>query len=455
MDLPADPAAERGVLSLIVKHGKEAYLDVCDSLKSTTFTYHLNQNLYAVLAHTLNSDIEKKIDLAIILSTAKELGISNLNDGEYLNKVLSFNSELSNLKGFSQKIRKLEIIRQSIGVLSDTQEDIKKLNGSEPLSEIIGKTETPLFNFISSLTTIGQQVQPFAEGIDEYLEDLMSNPQDTLGVSIGFEKYEKAVGYLEDGVHVITSRPGVGKSTTALNGALHAAHKDKAYVLYLDTEMNKEKGQFARALSRISGIPFDNIRRGNLNEIQYNKVEKAKNILKTMPFDYVNISGKEFEEVISSIRRWLIQKVQFDSKGKLNKAIIFYDYLKLTDYNALKVAKEYEMIGMRMSQLHDLTAIYKFPIVTFTQLNREMETSQSDRILWYATSLSNMMVKTQEEIVQDGENNGNRKLVVKKARFGWEPSLNNYINFNLYGAVSTMKELCYSNEMKQSDSSSE
>ncbi len=448
IDELSDLAAERGVLSLIAKYGKEAYLEVSDFLKSTTFTYPPNQFLYGVLSHILNTDLEKKIDLGLILSTAKDLGISGqLNEDKYLQKVLGFNTELSNIKGFAKKIRILEIGRQLIGTFSDTQEEIKKIKGTESLSEVVSIAETPVFNFISSLTSTDQQIQPFAEGIDEYVEGLMENPQETLGVSIGFEKYEKSVGYLEDGVHVITSRPGVGKSTTALNGALHAAHKDNAYTLLLDTEMNKEKGQFARALSRISGIKFDKIRRGKLNEIELNKVNKAQNILKSMPFDYINISGKEFEEVISLIRRWLIQKVGFNNKGKLNKAIIFYDYLKLTDYNALKVAKEYEMIGMRMSQLHDLTAIYKFPIITFTQLNRENEISQSDRILWYATSLSNMMVKSQDEIIADGVSNGNRKLVIKKARFGWEPSFNDYINFNLYGAISTIKELTYSSEM--------
>jgi hypothetical protein len=121
--------------------------------------------------------------------------------------------------------------------------------------------------------------------------------------------------------------------------------------------------------------------------------------------------------------------------------------LKLTKSTEATQLKEYEAIGYRMSGLHDLTNQYIFPCITFCQLNRELDVSQSDRIRWFCTSMCSLQKKTEEEIAQDGRENGNRKLVPEDFRFGPGLDDGDYINFQLDGKFATLKEMKTRNQL--------
>ena len=451
MSFLSDLAAERGILSGVYNYGKDAYLDARDIVDAKGFTEPTNQILYSIFCHILKKDLYTKLDIPTILSSAKELGLdkhlSDKTNSQYLQKITTFHVELSNVREFARKVRTLQEARNLIGVVSDAQEKVRESNGDESISEIVAKVEGPLLTFTSKLALSNQQIQHVGDGLIEYLEDKINNPPEFVGIPIGFPKYEEAIGGLESGLHVITARPKKGKSSHAVNAALYTAHKPKIPVLYVDTELSLRNGQWNRMLARVSGVPFKTIRNGRMDEIQRKKVRKAARILSTLPLDYVNISGKDFEEVIAIIRRWLIQKVGYGLNGELNKCLVIYDYIKLTDYASLKNAQEYAIIGMRMSLLHDICETYSIPILTYTQLNRELGVSQSDRILWYCTSMSSMQEKTPEEIAEDGRENGNRKIIVQDCRFGEGLADGDYINYNLDGARTTLMELRTRNEL--------
>ena len=450
--MPADIAAERGVLACICKFNKDAFLEVSDFVKSTTFSYHLNQTLYAVLSHVLSVDLDKKIDLAIILSAAKDLGVSNqlLSDGKYLDKILNFNVELSNLRGFASKIRKLEITRQIIGRYSDAQGDLKKITGVETISEIITKAETPIFELINNLTE-KTDLQHVSDGLDEYVEQLKTGSMDMLGgIDIGCPLYQSLVGGITPGIHLISARKKTGKSFDAMNKALYSS-KTGIPTFNCDSEMKKDTGWWARALSRISGVNLNDIRYGvfRKDEVKVRKIEQAQQRLKQLPLYYETISNREFNETVSLIKRWLLQVVGFASDGNLNRCLVVYDWLKLTDQTDLKIASEFQLLGFRTTILNDLALKYKFPILLYTQQNREMDIAASDRLSWYSTSCAALSKKTQEEINTDGQDCGNLKLVVTDARNAEGTDYGDYLNIHLNGRVARVNELGLNSVMQK------
>lgn len=442
----SDVAAERGILSGLCQFGKDAFLEVRDLLQANAFTDNVNQILYSVLCHIFEKDIEAKIDLHIILSSAKELGlekqlVSDKTNSQYLQRIVSFTVRQENIREFARKIRILQESRNLIGILSDSQEEIKKTIGTESITEIISKVENPIFDFANRLTDNDQQIQLFGKDLSFHVEEIINNPKESLGISIGFPIYEKIIGGLNDGIHLISARSGCGKSNHAMNSALYASGKNKIPVLYIDSELTLEGGQYNRALARVSGVEFRKINNRILNEIETRKIRKSAKLIQSFPLSFINISGMDFENVISLIRRWLIQTVGYNKNGKLNNAIIIYDYIKLTDFNALKTAKEYEILGMRFSKLHDISVKYKVPILGYVQQNREMQVSASDRQVWFASSVSSLQFKSDEEIIEDGPENGNRKMYIEKNRWGELLNDGDYINYNLNGSISTFIEL--------------
>ncbi len=449
-----DIAAERACIAGIIQHGKEAYLDCSDILHDYTFTEQVNIVLYDIVSTIYKKELNTKIDLALISSTAKEIGLykSVENETKYIAALFNYYVELSNIRGYAQKIRKLYEFRKLLSVVDETATIIKSFNGSETITEAIGEAEKPIFEFANNLTSTGKTIKHIGEGLEEYVKNLYSGPIEFMGLQLGLPKLQKALGGIEGGIHVITARPGVGKSTLGVGMGLYSGAKEFISTLYLDTEMDLETGQWNRMLSRISGVEFNAIRYRNLIDKDFLKIEKAKRILLASKLDYMNVSGNTFDEVLSHLRRWCHQKVGYDEKGNINKGLIIYDYLKLTDYNQLKSMREYEIIGMRMSLLHDFSLKYKIPIIVFAQQNKEHDTSQSDRILWFATSLSALHKKTNDEMIADGPQYGNIRLNVDKARWGGGLIDGDYLNLRLDGKVSTIVETKTWKEIEQEKS---
>lgn len=458
-DCLSDISAERACLSAICQYGKDAFFEVKDLLTRECFN-PLNAIIFTCLENALAVDSNRKVDIPTIYSSAKEVGLAAEleSEGKYVLALFNFGVELSNVRGFATKLRKLYEVKQLIGTLDQTHAELRKLTGQESIGEIAALAEKPIFDFTNRLIGGNQQVQQVGAGIDDYLEYLRNNRDNLAGVSIGFPKYEEAIGGLITGVHVVGARKKTGKSFFAINTALYASCFEKVPVLFLDTELRLEQGQYNRLLTRLSdGVEHDDIKYARFfdDEVKLRKVTKAKKILQAIPLDYVNITGKKVDEVISIIRRWLIQKVGYNSVGYLNKCLVVYDYLKPpTEASALKEVTEWQEIGYRMGYFHDLCSEYNFPILTFVQLNKENFAAASDRITWYCTSYSSFHKKTEEELADDGRQNGNRKLVVEDVRHAEGLDMGDYINFTLNGRLARLVELKTRNEvLREKDSS--
>lgn len=449
-----DLASERAVLAGIIKYGANAWIDSSELVNDSCFVDHLNQCIYTCLEKIFNNNSNAIIDIASILSVAQEIGLKDLSEPinvKYIKALANFGVEEENVREFAKKIRKLSEFRQLLGQMDSAANVIRNLSGNESISEAVAIVEKPIFDFTNKLINGNQQVEQIAIGIDEYYEGL-KNREELKGISIGCPIYEKVIGGLRIGVHVKGARNKTGKSFDALNAASYASAVSKVPTLYLDTELHRSQGQWDRFLARFAdGVTIDQIQYGDFfdNETNTRKVYKAKEILKRIPLDYINITGKTIDEILSIMRRWLIQRVGYGENGKLNKCLIVYDYLKPPiTASELKNVQEYQEIGFRIQALHDFTAKYNLPILTYVQLNREKDIAASDRIGWYCSSYSSLSKKTPEEIATDGPQNGNLKLTPEFIRFGAGLESGDYINYSFNGSTAKIKELRTRNQVE-------
>ena len=74
----SDTAAERAVLAGVCTYGDTAYLEIADLLQESTFTIDSNKIIYQCLKHIFEKEQAQSIDVATILSTAQELGLSHI-----------------------------------------------------------------------------------------------------------------------------------------------------------------------------------------------------------------------------------------------------------------------------------------------------------------------------------------------------------------------------------------
>lgn len=443
-----DPSAERAVLSGIIQYGENAFIDISDLVQESTFTVDSNQLIFRCLKHIYDKSQSKIIDVATIYSAAQELDISHiLNKKEealHLKAIIDFPVDHTNLRKFAGKIRKLEIARMLHSQLKVAQDKLLDINGSENVSSIIGIAEDTIFNFSSSINNDNDNAPTLiGEGLEEYIAELQNSIVDQVGIPTGFPIYDYAIGGgLRKGtVNVIGARPKTGKTLLSDNIGKNIA-KLGIPILNMDTEMSKND-HIHRLLAMSTEIEISKIETGKFSESPNSKtkVMQAVQEIKSLPIHHKVIAGKPFDEQLSIMRRWLVKEVGLNPDGTAKDCVIFYDYLKLMDTSGMdKDLKEYQLLGFMMTALHNFAVKYQVPIVAFIQLNRDGITKEStdsasgsDRIIWLCSNFTIFKRKSDEEIAEDGVDNGNRKLVPLIARHGGGLDDNDYINCTMKG----------------------
>ena len=439
---------ERAIISSLCQYGKDAMVEIEDiGVTANSFTIVTNQALFTSIKHLL--DNKDHIDQAMLLLTIKDLGYSSLFDNkkdiEFIASLFNFPIKRENIRGFAIRLEKLALGRLAIQKHEEAIESLNNITGVETIDQIVGLSENPIFDLVLDVSKSKDNgPQLLFENVDEVVEELASNPCDTIGIPTPWSCYNAGIGHglRRGGVNLIGARPKIGKTTFAKELLLHITDTLNIPALMLDTEMSG-RDQMIRSLASCSEVPINEIETGRFAKNYLYKqymdqaVEKLKN---NENFWYASVAGKPFEEILATIRRWIVKIVGYND-STTNDCVIIYDYFKLMDASHLQSLKEYEAIGYQLSRLTDFAKEFDFACLAFVQLNRQMDISQSDRLRWFCHSYTTFEAKSPQEKVDDGPENGNRKLTIKDVRFGTGLDDDDYINLNFQRDINKLTEV--------------
>lgn len=459
MEKLSDIGAERAVLAGLLQHGVDAYVSISDFITVDSFGHYNNQILFKCIENVIKND--HKVDIPSILSVASQLNLSeSINTPQelkYIKSLFDFPVEQDNVFNFGLQIKKFEFARRIKKLTEKIHKDIDNISGSESVNDIIQLLENPVTEFLRE-DDGGDVPQKIGNDIQDYVDFLHSNKCDIIGIPTGFNKYDESIGggLRRKCVDLVAARPKVGKSVFADNVALNVSSKNIP-VLMLDTEMSKED-HLNRLLANMSGVPINEIATGKFADDQdkYQKVLECVKELEKIPYSYISVAGKPFDQILNLIKRWVVQEVKMDETGRTNNCVIIYDYLKLMSSNSItNNIQEYQALGFQITSLHNLCVKLDIPCLSFVQLNRDGITKEStdavsgsDRLIWLCTSFTIFKVKSPEELAEDGPNAGNRKLVPIVARHGAGLDDGDYINMVMQGSHAKLRELKTRNEFK-------
>jgi replicative DNA helicase len=450
----SDVSAERAVLSGLIQYGQELYLDIGELIDPDCFTISSNAIIFKCLKNLFDKHDTKKIDIASIYSSAQEIHLYNIiskeSEADHLKAIIDFPVLQNNVPQFAIKLKKLYIARLLRKQLDNAQDNLLEVDGTESISHILNIAEDAVFDFTNKLNDNDNNPILISQNVAEYIQNLIDNPIDQIGISTGFPVYDRSIGggLRKSTINVIAARPKTGKTLLVDNIGLHIA-KQNIPILNLDTEMTHED-HINRLLAMMTEVDLGEIETGKFSNIpsKKQKMDDAIKELSTLPIYYKSIAGKSFEEQLSLMRRWITKTVGFNPDGTVKNCVIFYDYLKLMDSQGISQdLKEYQVLGFMMTALHNFACKYQIPIVAFVQLNRDGITKEttdtasgSDRIIWLCSNFTIFKRKTDEEIAEDGAQNGNRKLVPVISRHGSGLDDNDYINCHMKGWCAKITE---------------
>ena len=448
-------ASERAVLAGLMQHGQECLVEVEAFVKEDTFTLEQNSIVFRCLTHALREN--ERVEFTDVLSSARALNLDTYLEKDesvkHLRAIANTPIDIGNVEGHAKRLARLSFARR---LQSETREiylSMNKITGDEPLASILACAEEPIQQICMDFMKEDElSPKSIGEDIDEYLEHLRENQGKSIGIPTGMASFDAAIGggLRRGGVNLISARPKTGKSVVADNVALHIADNLNIPVLVLDTEMSKQD-HWDRMLANISNIPINDIGSGAIYEdpAKVDAVKLAANKLKSIPYDYISISGRPFEEILSIAKRWLLKEVGYDENGKMRDCVIIYDYLKLMSSSSISNnMAEFQVLGFQITQLHDFCVKYDCACLSFVQLNRDGITKEStdavsgsDRLIWLCTSFTIFKDKTEEEILTDGKQHGNKKLVPIVQRHGPGIEDQGYICLNMEGKFARVSDL--------------
>jgi replicative DNA helicase len=246
------------------------------------------------------------------------------------------------------------------------QEILDKIKSKANPDEVIEET---LRDFKELLKDNKASIETFKSVLKNQLteiNEILKNPNILRGLPSGFYELDRLTSGFHSGeLTVIGARPGMGKTTFALNIAYNIASQEKK-VLFFSLEMGKKQLSL-RTYSMISEIPLSKIRSGLLND---EEVEKITN-------SYLENAGVLERMVLVDNVSYLsdIMKIAY-SMDSID--LIIVDYLQL-----IKTKNKYQM---RYQELADIVNSLKFlskdldvPIITLAQVNREVEKKADKR----------------------------------------------------------------------------
>jgi replicative DNA helicase len=183
------------------------------------------------------------------------------------------------------------------------------------------------------------------------------------GLPTGFRGLDWYTAGMHPGDLIICAgRPGMGKTSFAMNVALNACRARKAAVAVFSLEMPKE--QLARRLlCSEAGVDSNKLRTGRLLREDWALLTRAAGELSELPIWLDDTPGLSLMEIRSKARR-------FKSQNDLQLVVI--DYLQLMKAGIKTDNREQEISEISRS-LKGLAKELKIPVMALSQLNRGVE----------------------------------------------------------------------------------
>jgi replicative DNA helicase len=198
------------------------------------------------------------------------------------------------------------------------------------------------------------------------LETLMRSPNSVTGIATGLVDLDRRTTGLHPGdLVVIAGRPGLGKTTLALNFAVHAAVRQRESVAIFSLEM-PEQQLVLRILASEALVDAQKLRTGEFTRDDWARIEDQAAKLFTTRL-YLDGSSSLTASQIASKSRRLKRKV-----GKLGMIVV--DYLQLMEPPHLgRDSSRAEDVATMSRALKQLAKELETPVVALAQLSREVE----------------------------------------------------------------------------------
>ncbi len=189
-----------------------------------------------------------------------------------------------------------------------------------------------------------------------------------IGIPTGYYDWDRMTqGLVAGNLIILAGRPGMGKTSFAINVAQHVAIREKRTVGVFSLEMgDSELAQ--RILASESNLPFGLLRTGQLSEGQWAQLYDTVRDARDAPIYIDDSPNPSLAEIASKSRRL---------KAEKNLGLLIIDYLQLMQAGGRFESRQLEIAYISRG-LKQLAKELQIPVVALSQLSRQTERRAGD-----------------------------------------------------------------------------
>ena len=364
MNLPYSLEAEQSVLGAVLMQ-PDTINQVMDILNANHFYLPEHQAIFRVMvSKSLASQV---IDIVTVLEELKANGFFSDQKGkEYLVKLAQMVPSITNIRTYATIVKEKADVRRLIGISRGLINDA--MDPSIKPAELLDRAEQEIYDIRQQRKS--GSLRPIAEVINEAYDTfnkLTSPDRDKyIGIPSGIASLDVlTTGLNRSDMIIVGARPGMGKTSFALNIARNVALVQKRTVVFFNLEMSCEQ-MVNRLLSSEARVSGKKLRTGQLSEDEWSRIGQAAATLCQAPMYLDDTASITVPEMMSRLRR-------LDDIG-----LVVIDYLQLM-HSGKKTDNRVNEVSEITRSLKIMAKELNVPVMVCAQLARTTEKQSNHR----------------------------------------------------------------------------
>ena len=358
--MPHDDVAEQSVLGGMLL-SKDAIADVVESLRASDFYKPAHETIYeAILSLYGHGSPADAITVADELKKRGEL--TRVGGAAYLHTLIASVPTAANAQYYAEIVKEHAIMRRLIEAGTKIAQ-LGYANETE-VDALVDQAQAEIYAVTDG--NAKEDYVSFSEALEATMREIDANsnrPDGVYGVPTDFIELDELTGGLHGGqMIVIAARPGVGKSTLALDIARSAAIHHHMATVFFSLEMSRTELAM-RILSAEGKISMGRLKKGDLDTEGWTNLATLQGRIDSAPLFIDDSPNMTLVEIRAKCRRL---------KQRNDLKLVVLDYLQLMS-SGKKVESRQQEVSEFSRSLKLLAKELDVPVIALSQLNRGSE----------------------------------------------------------------------------------
>ena len=413
---PHDNEAEQGVLGAMLL-SPNTITDIIEELIPDDFYRPAHQLIYRAILDLFSDN--KDVDPVIVAGRLdRNHDLERVGGAPYLHTLISSVPTAANARYYAEIVAEKAVLRRLVDAGTRVvQLGYEGTEGAE-VDVVVDMAQQEVFaiaqrNVTEDYAILADILQPTMDELDE----LSTHGGLARGIPTGFIDLDNLTNGLHGGqMIIVAARPGVGKSTLALDFMRSCSIKHNKASVIFSLEMSKSE-IVMRLLSAETEIRLSDMRAGRMSDEAWAKLANRVGQISEAPLFIDDSANLTMMEIRSKARRL---------KQKHDLQMIVVDYLQLMS-SGKRVESRQQEVSEFSRQLKLLAKELDVPLVAISQLNRGPE-SRTDKRPQLADLRESGSLEQDADMVmllyrpdsqdQDDERAGEADIILAKHRGG-------------------------------------